>query len=605
MEIDLRDFTPFYEWFGDAFLFFLWSLLILPPVGLVIAYIVAATRYGPIEGIIAVARSIGTAFGNDFPNFSFRRTFAIAYLSIKEAIRRKVLIVFAIFAVIFLFAGLFLDVESEHPARLYLSFVLTTSTFLVLFLALFLSVFSIPTDIAQRTIYTVVTKPVRASEIVLGRMLGFTIVCTGILVVMALVSFVFVARGMRHAHRVDGALDAVSTDDGKTEWVGKTTMDQHHRHDFRIGSDNQGKADLTHQHWHDMQMASDVDVEISSPQGELVARVPKFAKTLEFLDREGNKTQVGINVGYVWEYRSYIEGGSKQAAIWTFDGIDERDFPDDQITLALNLSVFRTYMGDINVPVRGVLYVHHPDPTKNLIAEPIPFVSQEFQEQLIYLPKKIQRYRVTGEASEELDLFRDLVQDGKLVIKLQCDDNQQYFGVAAADVYIRLPDSSFAANFLKGFLVIWLQMVSIISISVMYSTVLKSPVALVATAVSFLLGYFQEFVRELAAGPQYGGGPVEAFVRIITQENVVNPLDGWPWVIFLIQWTDKILGQVIYLFAAMLPTFKNISRMTEFVAYNYDIPGALLGRFAVTTLVYTLVFGLLGYFLLKSRELAG
>ena len=136
MEIDLRDFTPFYEWFGDAFLFFLWSLLILPPVGLVIAYIVAATRYGPIEGIIAVARSIGTALGNDFPNFSFRRTFAIAYLSIKEAIRRKVLIVFAIFAVIFLFAGLFLDVESERPARLYLSFVLTTSTFLVLFLAL-------------------------------------------------------------------------------------------------------------------------------------------------------------------------------------------------------------------------------------------------------------------------------------------------------------------------------------------------------------------------------------------------------------------------------------------------------------------------------------
>jgi hypothetical protein len=148
-------------------------------------------------------------------------------------------------------------------------------------------------------------------------------------------------------------------------------------------------------------------------------------------------------------------------------------------------------------------------------------------------------------------------------------------------------------------------MVSIISISVMYSTVLKSPVALVATAVSFLLGYFQEFVRELAAGPQYGGGPVEAFVRIITQENVVNPLDGWPWVIFLIQWTDKILGQIIYLFAAMLPTFKNISRMTEFVAYNYDIPGALLGRFAVATLVYTMVFGLLGYFLLKSRELAG
>ena len=605
MEINPSDFGSLYDWIGSALMFCVWAIPILLGLGIFVGFIVAVIRYGPIEGAIAVARSIAMAFGNDFPHFSFRRTFAIAYVAIKEALRRKVLVVFAIFALVFLFAGLFLDVESQHPARLYLSFVLTTTTFLVLFLALFLSVFSIPSDIVHRTIYTVVTKPVRASEIVLGRILGFTAVGSMILVVMALVSYVFVVRGMRHEHGIDGPLEAVKRVNGKTEWVGKTTLDQHHRHKFRVGADGKGVTEHTHQHWHNVEKTGENQVVFSKPQGELVARVPKFGQ-LAFLDRQGNPSQKGVNVGYVWEYRSYIEGGTKQAAIWQFDDVNEANFPDGYVTLALNLSVFRTYKAQIKVPVRGVLYIQHPDPTKNLIAEPISFLSQEFQEQLIRIPRKLHRYRVTGEASEELDLFKDLVQDGKLMIKLQCDDNQQFFGVSTADVYIRMPDAPFWMNFLKGFVVIWLQMIAVIGIAVMYSTLLKSPVALVATSVSFLLGYFQDFVRQMAESELYGGGPIEAFVRIVTQDNIVTPLElSWDWVETVIKWSDKILSQVLYLFASLLPTFKHISRMTEFVAYNYDIPSATLGRFAISTLAYTLVFSLLGYFFLKSRELAG
>ncbi len=337
---------------------------------------------------------------------------------------------------------------------------------------------------------------------------------------------------------------------------------------------------------------------------ELVARVPKFGR-LRFLDRDGNPTEKGVNVGYVWDYRSYIEGGTKQAAIWTFENIRPEDFPDDRIALALNLSVFRTYKGEITVPIRGVLYIQHPDPTKNLIAEPISFLSQEFQEQIIYIPRKMQRYRVTGEASEELDVFRDLVQDGQLVVKLQCDDHQQYFGVAPGDVYIRMPDAPFWLNFAKGFAVIWLQMLTIITITVTYTTLLKSPVALVATIMSFVLGYFQDFVQKLAEGETYGGGPIESFIRIVTQQNITTPLElPWDFLESIVKFADRIYAQVMYLFAAMLPTFKHISKMTEFVAYNYDIPNAALGRFALTTLSYLLVFSLVGYFFLKSRELA-
>ena len=49
------------------------------------------------------------------------------------------------------------------------------------------------------------TKPVRPSEIVLGRVVGFTLVGTVLLGVMGLLSYVFVVRGVSHTHELRAA----------------------------------------------------------------------------------------------------------------------------------------------------------------------------------------------------------------------------------------------------------------------------------------------------------------------------------------------------------------------------------------------------------------
>lgn len=56
---------------------------------------------------------------------------------------------------ILLFAGWFLDTSSDEPAKLYLSFVLTSTSYLVLAMALFLSAFSLPIDLRNRTLHTI------------------------------------------------------------------------------------------------------------------------------------------------------------------------------------------------------------------------------------------------------------------------------------------------------------------------------------------------------------------------------------------------------------------------------------------------------------------
>ena len=58
----------------------------------------------------------------------------------------------------------------------------------------------------------------------------------------------------------------------------------------------------------------------------LMARVPIYGK-LSFRDRAGQPAEKGINVGKEWTYRSYIEGGTLAAAVWTFQGITPKPFP--------------------------------------------------------------------------------------------------------------------------------------------------------------------------------------------------------------------------------------------------------------------------------------
>lgn len=133
----------------------------------------------------------------DFLSTSPRRVLAISRLTFKEAIRRKALLVFVVFAVLFMFASWFLTGDSHRPGaqmKVYVTFVLTAVSWLVLPVILLLSCWGLPEDIRLRSLHTVVTKPVRRNEVVLGRILGFFAVGTLILVVMSVTGFVWVQR---------------------------------------------------------------------------------------------------------------------------------------------------------------------------------------------------------------------------------------------------------------------------------------------------------------------------------------------------------------------------------------------------------------------------
>ena len=146
-----NEIQPFFDWLPRAAMG--WAILVsmLALAGIVLSWLVLALRGDPWAALAAIKRAV--IYGvQDLFGLSMRRTLALAWLAVKESIRRRVVVVAAVFVVVLLFAGWFLDPSSANPARLYLSFVLTSSSYLVLLLALFLSTLSLPADIKIRSI---------------------------------------------------------------------------------------------------------------------------------------------------------------------------------------------------------------------------------------------------------------------------------------------------------------------------------------------------------------------------------------------------------------------------------------------------------------------
>src|SRR5882757_1337543 len=596
--------------FLDSALFrFVLTGAVLSVIALVVGFLIALVRHGPLKAGDITYKVVVNGFRELFRT-SPRRVWAIARLAIKESIRRRVIVALAIYIVILLFSGWFLQTGYREPGKLFFSLVLTATTYLVLLIALLISAFSLPNDFKSKTIYTVVTKPVRAGDIVLGRILGFTIVGTVLLAIMALCSAGFVWRMLEHTHsvKIDTLQDIY---DAKGKVVGKkgrTTTNQQHSHEVEILPDGSGKALSTNEHEHDITSAEkggETEYHVGSPRGLLRARVPEYDK-VRFTDRKGVEVAKGISVGSEWTYRSFVEGGTPMSAIWTFSGINESSLRKDAsgaevLPMELIVRVFRTFKGDIENGIQGIAQLRNPDPKadgKYVKSEPWTFRAKDGSINTFDWSRKLR-----DADQKDIDLLKDLVsEDGRIEVVVQCLDRAQYYGFAQPDCYIRLPDGSPLWNFCKAQASIWIQMVLVIAIGVTCSTLVNAPVAMLFTISFITLGFFRQFFVDVAIGKQVGGGPVESLYRIVTQMNQVSPLpEGFGTQ--LIQSIDVILKVAMQSLAFVLPDFRSFSTV-DYVAYGYHIPMNHIWQDLTVCLAYLVGLFVIGYFFLRTREVA-
>lgn len=117
---------------------------------------------------------------------------AVARNTIKQALRMKVAIVFIILLLVLLpVLGFTTTGDETLKGRLqtFLSYGLSLTSFLLCILTISVSIYSVTNDIKERQIFTVITKPIRRFQFLLGKLLGVILLDVLLLFIFSIIIF--------------------------------------------------------------------------------------------------------------------------------------------------------------------------------------------------------------------------------------------------------------------------------------------------------------------------------------------------------------------------------------------------------------------------------
>ncbi len=589
-----------------------------------------------------------------------RRLYAIAKQSVTEATRRMWApwVVIVLFAVILAFTHWFLPASQQRPAELGRIYVGTLTLLCMLLLTVMVTVLaplSLPQDIQMQTIYTVVSKPVRRLELILGRIIGYMAIVSALTLVFGGVSLLYLSRN------IGGTINEIEAQASKIQ---ETDPDR-----ARVLSE---QADQL--------------------RTRMSARLP-VKGSLTFVDSRGTPQIKGIDVGQELEFRSHIEGATEAAAIWTFGGsvvdpIDpklrlNRQIPVDSLLkpgtieaienqaaiLQYSINFGERRSKDSNVSAaegariatestqaatqiqqlraesqkktaefddlfakakvadaakkpeeaddlrRQAAALHSPPvpmemtftiyrTTKGRVGEPV-YAEVEVENPRTNTPK----FRTTFPIREYYTNKRNLPSSylvgslGDLRVTIRCKSPTQYLGMAESDFYLLADAGNFGTNFFKGLLGIWLQASVLTTIGVFAGTFLSWPVALLFTIAFFVAGHAAFAVlRDFFLQTVVGGGPFESLIRLLTHDNQMTELAGTPGVV-VAKTLDAVVMPVMSRMVYLIPNLASLD-VSNTVAEGFAVTGPLVLQNSMIALAYVVPFSIFGYFILKNREVA-
>jgi hypothetical protein len=524
----------------------------------------------------------------------FGRVWALTRLSFKESIRRRILWAFAGLALVFLFGSWFIPSKHEDQVKSYVWVVYLAMTPLMLFAAALLASFSLPTDIKNQTIHTIITKPVERFEIVIGRFLGFTALMTLVLAGLTLFSLLYVFRAIAP----EAAEESLKARD---PLYGELSFER----EFYRGK-------------------------------ELVRVVPE---------------KRGDNVGKEWDYRSYISRGLPDQgtliAIWDYPSLPSSLARHDKVRCEFTFDIYRTNKGQENQGIPATFFFRtwrydekaaadektgyaarrEAERTKpnrvsdaeidNLLAEEFGYYEirgvtvRNFHTLFRNLPAGLFRNALQSDDKRraELGLATGQQPPSLFQVRVRCEDPVQFVGMAKYDLYLRQDDpeggwdrARFAVNFCKGALGLWYRLCLLIGLAVALSTYLNGVISLLVTLLLYLGGLCKDFIQEVALAQNIGGGPFEAMYRLVRGENMMAQLQESTSV-KVATGSDTVFRWFIHRVLSIIPDVDRYD-LTSYVAEGFNIP---LDQLLVNLLFlfgYLLPWAVLAYYLLKWREIA-
>jgi ABC-type transport system involved in multi-copper enzyme maturation permease subunit len=541
-----------------------------------------------VAGFLAIV-GLGGPFVRDCFRLRWGRIHALAKLSFKEAVRRRVVWVFLFILIVYLFpARWFFQEKPEDELKSIIGVTTRGMNVLLICVGLLLAAFSIPTDIKNLTIHTVVTKPVERFEIVLGRFFGYLGLLTAALLIMTGFGLLLINTG---------------------------------------------------------------NVAPEAAEESMKSRVARYGD-IEFRSKR-SADFTGVDVGREYTYRKYIAGHpqSSQRALWSFSSTPDRFGKMEFVPLEFAFDIYRTSKGEegTGIQVTFEILTHSWNPTRRIDDPLYPGTQITMQDaydrdskglanknlthrspdwpkvdalaerygRFVYNNWQIFDYH-TSSIDVPAGLFRNaaagtpgresLIQgppgapDRRLQVQVKCETPSQFIGAAKYDLYFLESEGSFSLNYFKGAMGLWFRLVIALAIAIALSTYFAGVLSFLIAMFVFIGGFFLEFITELARGLNVGGGPLESLARLVKNSTATVDLDPTPTVRAL----QNLDGIYRWLLRRVMNVIPDVDRygMTDYVAQGFSIAPDFLLINLITLVGYVLPWLVASYYLMKAREIA-
>lgn len=144
-----------------------------------------------------------------------RSIWAIATNTIRQALRMKVALIFTILLLVLLpVMALSMPGDGTIKGRLqtFVSYGLSLTSLLLCLLTIVVSVYSLTNDIKQRQIYTVITKPVRRFQLLLGKLLGVVLLDVALLLIFSAIIYAITVYTPRYLEAGEDELASLNNE---------------------------------------------------------------------------------------------------------------------------------------------------------------------------------------------------------------------------------------------------------------------------------------------------------------------------------------------------------------------------------------------------------
>lgn len=477
--------------------------------------------------------------------------------------------------------------DYSDKIKLVASISLAVSAFFATIVAIVIAATSIPNDLSQKLVYTVLTKPVSRVNFLCGKVLGYLLVVAFILGIMWLISIgvirATVARGnvMITIIAPDGPAEAAGLQEGdiilaydgaKLDTLTALTSAVEgtkpgHAVTLRIykdGVDEDLELVTASPREADSALASAILSKLGLDAVEIELSADKDVKPSELIFSGVKGVSILPEPGRVW----MTDGGYGPNSVTVkFSNLHEKALPPGDIRIAVKIDILTSHVGK------------HVDDVPISVLNPQTGKEEFFQ------------HRLKGRTPSVLSIRREyLSEDGDLRLRFVREQPDVLFAVDRAESFrVLLSARSFELNLLRSFFVLFLQMVVVIAVASLGSTFLSGPVAMFLAFGVYICGSVMDFVEVVAQKLKEGTlrMPLEFHDADLSEYGK--------------RWYDNIAYYAAKAYMIIFPDFRRF-RTVDHLVQGTVIPGAFVAKALVYALVYAGIALVIGSLIFRRRE---